>query len=178
MQVHANNITVSICHTRANQLNHGSIGRLSTNGRRVLAQMAPSRKPKATSGLASASDNTQISAVSVANSVQAYLQPTYPQRVYTGTDTTKPSPVNALSSRTFGTWTLLSSVIRFYAAYNITDPVLYQITCWTYIIAFGHFLSELLVFKSTSLSPGFIAPMLVASGTLTWMLLQKDFYVS
>lgn len=120
---------------------------------------------------------SQISVVSVGNSIQAYAQPTYAQRVYTGSKSIKGTPVNGLSSRTFGTWTLLSSVIRLYAAYYTSDPLIYQLAMWTYGIALFHFISELVVFKSTSLAPGSIAPLIVASSTFTWMFLQKDFYV-
>ena len=123
------------------------------------------------------SNVAKVSVVSVANSIQAYVTPTYSQRVYTGTKFSKVSPVNALSSRTFGTWTLLSSVIRLYAAYNVTDLLVYELACWTYGIALTHFLSEWLIFKSTSWSPGLAAPMFVSSGTLAWMLMQKEFYV-
>jgi hypothetical protein len=103
------------------------------------------------------------------------MQPSYAQRVYTGY---KNSPsVNPLSSRTFGTWTFLSSIIRLYAAYNISDPLVYQLACWTYGIAAVHFMTEWLIFKSTSWSVGLAAPVFVATGTLSWMLLQMDSYV-
>jgi Erg28 like protein len=119
----------------------------------------------------------QVSAISVANSIQAITNPTYSHRVYTGSKSSKGTPVTALSSRTFGTWTLLSSVIRLYAAYYVNDPLIYQLACWSYAIAFAHFSSEWLIFKTTSLSPGLISILVVSTGTLSWMLMWKDFYV-
>lgn len=58
--------------------------------------------------------------------------------------------VNWLSSRTFGTWTFMASVLRLYAAYNITNPVVYDLAIWSYVIAGWHFLSEWLIFGTAS----------------------------
>ena len=63
-----------------------------------------------------------------------------------------------------------------YAAYNITDPLVYQLTLWTYVIALAHFLSEWLYFGSAKMGKGLLSPMIVATGSLTWMLLQWGFY--
>lgn len=87
------------------------------------------------------------------------------------------SPVNDLSARTFGTWTALSSVVRLYAAYNITDPLVYQLCLWTYGIAFAHFVSEWLVFGSAKWGRGLASPMIVSTVTGAWMLSQWDSYV-
>jgi hypothetical protein len=87
------------------------------------------------------------------------------------------SPVTPLSARTFGTWTALSSIIRLYGAYHINDKIVYELCLWTYVLAFAHFTSEWLVFGSARLSRGFIAPMTVATVSLTWMLVQWGHYV-
>ncbi|KAF2673586.1 ergosterol 28 [Microthyrium microscopicum] len=116
----------------------------------------------------------QVSVVSVANSVQAYVSLGPTQQVYAAT----PSPVTPLSARTFGTWTLLSSVIRLYAAYDITNKPVYEIALASYGIAFAHFFSEWLVFGSTKWGKGLAGPAIVSTMTIGWMVSQKDFYVS
>ncbi|KAK5166865.1 ergosterol biosynthesis protein [Saxophila tyrrhenica] len=133
-----------------------------------------------------------ISVVSIANSVQAYVSLKGTREVYAGSapqsmpkDIPKrtvvaqesSSPVTPLSARTFGTWTALSSIIRLYGAYNIHDKLVYELCIWTYLIAFAHFSSELFFFKSARVGRGIAAPMAVATGTLTWMLLQWGAYV-
>jgi hypothetical protein len=67
----------------------------------------------------------QTALVSVGNSIQAYTTLHFTSRVYNPTPIDPPPQtpkhVTGLSSRTFGTWTFLASVIRLYAAYNITN---------------------------------------------------------
>ncbi|KAI9839298.1 MAG: hypothetical protein M1819_003293 [Sarea resinae] len=119
-----------------------------------------------------------ISAVSVANSVQCYSTLHYTQQVYAGSSSTaNKSPVTPLSGRTFGTWTFLSSIIRLWAAYHITNPQLYQIALCTYAIALFHFASEWLVFGTARWGRGLAGPAIVSTTSLCWMLMQWDYYV-
>jgi hypothetical protein len=69
-------------------------------------------------------------------------------------------------------------MVRVYAAYRIHDksyvqrflPVLthidinsiYDMTLLTYLIAFGHFTSELLIYRTTKINPGTISTLSVA----------------
>ncbi|KAI9800859.1 MAG: hypothetical protein M1825_003642 [Sarcosagium campestre] len=115
-----------------------------------------------------------VSLVSVLNSVQAFSTLHYTRRVYSGT----PALVTPLSARTFGTWTLLSSIIRLYAAYNIDNPQIYQLALWTYVLAFGHFMSEWNVYKSAKWGAGLAGPVVVATGSLVWMLSQWGNYIA
>lgn len=112
------------------------------------------------------------------NSLQAYLTLHYTRQVYassslpkTSTTTTSQQQlqVNPLQSRTFGTWTSLSSIIRLYAAYHITDPLIYQLALWSYVIAWGHFMSEWLVFGTAKWGRGLAGPVVVSTGSLVWM---------
>jgi Erg28 like protein len=120
-----------------------------------------------------------VSLVSVLNSIQAYSTLVYTQQVYTGSKASKTgSPATPLSSRTFGTWTVLSAVVRFYAAYHISNPQIYQLAFWTYAIAFVHFNLEWFVFKTASWGKGLGGPVVVSTGTLLWMLSQWDYYVN
>jgi hypothetical protein len=76
--------------------------------------------------------------VAVFNSIQNYATLKLTRRVYSQ----RPQDVNDLSSRTFGTWTFLSAVVRAYAAYNIANPAVYDICIWSYAVAGAHFVSE------------------------------------
>ncbi|KAF2164042.1 hypothetical protein M409DRAFT_37137 [Zasmidium cellare ATCC 36951] len=131
-----------------------------------------------------------IAVVSIGNSVQAYVSLAGTREVYSGssatttqttgsgdTKTSTTSPVNELSARTFGTWTALSSIVRLYTAYNIHDPLVYQLCLWTYGLAFAHFVSEWLVFGSAKWGRGLVSPLIVSTVTGVWMLSQWDSYV-
>lgn len=123
--------------------------------------------------------------VSIANSVQSYVSLKGTQEVYAGPAATtdskvgkeQSSPVTPLSARTFGTWTAISSIVRLYAAYHICDPTIYEICMWTFAIAFMHFMSEWLVFGTARWSRGLAGPVFVATGTLAWMVVQRNAYV-
>ncbi|KAH7382581.1 ergosterol biosynthesis protein-like protein [Phaeosphaeria sp. MPI-PUGE-AT-0046c] len=119
--------------------------------------------------------------VSVGNSVQAYTTLKFTSRVYNPTPIDPPPQtpkhVTALSSRTFGTWTFLASVIRMYAAYNITNAAMYQLAMWAYVVAFGHFMSEWMVFRTSRWGLPLAGPVCISTGTLVWMYTQWDAYV-
>ncbi|OJD18810.1 hypothetical protein AJ78_01217 [Emergomyces pasteurianus Ep9510] len=112
-----------------------------------------------------------LAAVSVVNTSQAILKPSYTALIYNN------SPANAVQSRTFGTWTFISSVVRAYAAFYINEPHMYDLAMWTFGTAFVHFMSEWLVFESAKAKGRFVSPLFVASGTLVWMATQRTFYL-
>ena len=151
--------------------------------------MAPLRTPPIDPTLSFLTNDPQLAIVSIGNSVQCYINLSGSRAVYSGTTkttqsigagdkkTSTQSPVNELSARTFGTWTALSSVVRLYTAYNITDPLLYQLCLWTYGIAFAHFFSEWLVFGSARWGKGLASPVVVSTVSTVWMLVQWGSYV-
>lgn len=116
--------------------------------------------------------------ISTANSLQAYISDSYAAQLYNARTPDGKSFTNPLASRTFGTWTFLSSIVRGYAAYNITTPAVYDLATWTYGIALVHFVSEWLGFGSAVFKGRFIAPLIVASSSLAWMLTQREFYLA
>ena len=132
-----------------------------------------------------------MSLISVLNSGQAYTTLKFTKRVYSSSSSQTPAKTNSsnvttsaypdqvtpLSSRTFGTWTFLSAVIRLYAAYNISNPVVYQLALWTYGVALVHFVSEWWIFRTARWSAGLAGPILVATGSFIWMLTQWESYV-
>ncbi|TVY54044.1 Ergosterol biosynthetic protein 28 [Lachnellula cervina] len=128
-----------------------------------------------------------VSVISVGNSIQAYLTTAYSAQVYLGpVNSSKPataydpapnSPVTPLSSRTFGTWTLIQSLVRLYAAYYIDIAPIYQMAFLTYLVAWGHFVSEWQVFGTARLGKGLLGPLVVSTASLVWMFVQWGFYV-
>jgi hypothetical protein len=118
-----------------------------------------------------------ISLVSLGNSIQSYLSLVGTQEVYAATKSVQPPQVTPLSARTFGTWTAITAIVRFYAAYHITDPVIYQLALWTFGVAWMHFMSEWLVFKTAKWCKGLAGPAIVATGTGVWMLVLWKSYV-
>ncbi|KAI0671604.1 Erg28-like protein [Trametes maxima] len=88
-----------------------------------------------------------------------------------------PGSVNSLQSRTFAIWTLTSAVVRYYAAYNIQNKMIYDIALFTYLFAFAHFGSELLIFRTARPAAANLSPVVVSTTSLVWMLTQYDFYV-
>jgi len=131
-------------------------------------------KPQSTTQSNTTSPTVQISVVSLGNSIQAYFSLAGSQQVYAGT---APSRVTPLSARTFGTWTALSSIIRLYGAYHIDNPAVYEITLWTFGIAFGHFALEWLVYGTAKLGKGLAGPLVVSTVTASWMMMQWSAYV-
>ncbi|KAF4552946.1 Erg28-like protein [Elsinoe fawcettii] len=128
-----------------------------------------------------------VGTISIVNSLQAYQSLAPTQKVYAGpqpstsgvpANTLKStSPVTPLSARTFGTWTFITGIVRIYAAHLINQKAWYEIAMYTFAVAWGHFVSEWLVFKTVRLNAGSAGPLCVATGSLVWMWAQKDFYV-
>jgi hypothetical protein len=156
----------------------------------------------------------QISAISIANSFQAYLTLAYTARVYSenpsltepssleqskdapspkpSSDSTPPptavsayppspdapnSTVTPLTARIFGTWTLIQSLVRLYAAYNISNPQFYGLAFATYAVAWLHFMSEWWVFGTVKWGAPLAGPVFISTGSLVWMWMQWGWYV-
>ena len=120
----------------------------------------------------------QVSVTSAFNSVQTYSTLKLTQRVYDGPVSKLTSQVTPLSARTFGTWTFLSAIIRFYGAYRLDDGDMYKLVLWTFVLAQIHFGTEWLVFGTARLGVGLLPSLMVASGSLVWMVCQWGFYVN
>ncbi|SPN98490.1 probable ERG28 - involved in synthesis of ergosterol [Cephalotrichum gorgonifer] len=148
-----------------------------------------------------------LSVVSIGNSIQNLLTLHYTRRAYNGLFIRNPSlpaasatfvpedsvnklvpapspthkgaadQVTPLAARLFGTWTLLASIVRLYAAYNLHIGPVYDMAVWTYVVALGHFGSELFIFKSMTFGKPQFFPFLFATTALIWMPTVKEHYV-
>ncbi|XP_039207618.1 ergosterol biosynthetic protein 28 homolog isoform X1 [Crotalus tigris] len=113
-----------------------------------------------------------VSIIAMGNTVQSFRDHSFlSEKLYTG----KPGLVNGLQARTFGIWTLLSSVIRCYCAIDIRNKTLYNITLLTFFIALGHFLSELFIYGTAAATIGVLAPLMVASFSILGMLIGLQY---
>ncbi|KIM68420.1 hypothetical protein SCLCIDRAFT_20331 [Scleroderma citrinum Foug A] len=115
-----------------------------------------------------------ITVMALFNTVQNFATLKLTRRLYMRVPS---NSVTGLQARTFAVWTLTSAVVRGYAAYHIHDKTIYDMALFTYLIAFGHFSSEVLIFRTARLDSPAISPVIVSTVSLIWMLRQYDFYV-
>ncbi|XP_069494141.1 ergosterol biosynthetic protein 28 homolog [Ambystoma mexicanum] len=109
-----------------------------------------------------------VSIIAVGNTVQSFRDHSFlSEKLYTGT----PNLVNGLQARTFGIWTLLSSLVRCACAIDIQNKTLYHITLWSFVLAVVHFLSEVFIYKTAPLTIGVMAPLMVGSFSVLGMLI-------
>jgi Erg28 like protein len=85
--------------------------------------------------------------------------------------------VTPLTSRLFGTYTLLAGLIRAYAAYDLSNPTSYALTFWTFVTAMLHFTSEGLLFKTAGIRTGAFPTYVVSIVGTAWMWWCWDEYV-
>ncbi|KAH7930200.1 Erg28-like protein [Leucogyrophana mollusca] len=115
-----------------------------------------------------------VASMAVFNTIQNFATLKLTRRLYTGVS---PTSITALQARTFAVWTLTSAVVRGYAAYNIHDKTIYDMALFTYLIAFGHFTSELFIFRTAKIGLPVLSPVIVSTLSLVWMLKQYEHYV-
>ncbi|XP_068110609.1 ergosterol biosynthetic protein 28 homolog [Hyperolius riggenbachi] len=109
-----------------------------------------------------------VSIIAAGNTLQSFRDHSFLcDKLYTGT----PSQVNGLQARTFGIWTLLSSVIRCACAIDIRNKTLYHVTLWTFVLALIHFLSEVWIYHTAQMTIGVMAPLMVSSFSILGMLI-------
>ena len=117
----------------------------------------------------------QISSLALFNTVQNYRDKSHTLRTYEGA--VAASQVTDFSARMFGTWTFLSCVVRLYAAYRIDVKEVYMLALWTFVIALGQFGSEWLIYGTMKMGKGLVPVLVVAGGSIIWMLVQWNYYV-
>ncbi|WVF70660.1 hypothetical protein IAT40_005453 [Kwoniella sp. CBS 6097] len=108
------------------------------------------------------------------NAIQNYFVIWQSKEVYAG----KADEMTHLAGRIFAAWTTLASVIRGMAAYNIHDPIAYNLAIATYALATFHFTAELLVFGGVKLNRASIGPLVIGWTGLIWTLTQRMHYVA
>uniref|UniRef100_A0A8B9UF60 Ergosterol biosynthesis 28 homolog n=1 Tax=Anas zonorhyncha TaxID=75864 RepID=A0A8B9UF60_9AVES len=135
-----------------------------------------------------------VSVIAAGNTLQCFRDYSFvSEKLYTAS----PGLVNGLQARTFGVWTLLSSVVRCLCALDIRNQtpdsdsgfqctsehvalfssqlVLYYITLFTFVVALAHFLSEVFIYHTAALTMGIMAPLMVASFSILGMLIGLQY---
>ncbi|WWC88119.1 uncharacterized protein L201_003023 [Kwoniella dendrophila CBS 6074] len=107
------------------------------------------------------------------NAVQNYFIVWQSKEIYSR----KADEMTLLAGRIFATWTAMASMIRGVAAYNINDPIAYNLVIGTYALATFHFMSEWLVFGSVKPNRGSAGPLVVGWTGLIWLLTQRESYL-
>ncbi|KDD76759.1 hypothetical protein H632_c115p1 [Helicosporidium sp. ATCC 50920] len=89
---------------------------------------------------------------------------------------TQPPPaVTDLTGRVFGLWTLTTCMMCLICARDPTNPAIYGATLGTFLIALGHFVTELVWFRTMTLRAA--APVLIiASVSSLWMIAGWSYY--
>lgn len=77
----------------------------------------------------------------------------------------------------FGTYTIVSGIVRAYTAYDLQHRTSYVLALWTFLVAMGHFGMEGLVFKTTGLRTAAFPTYVVSIVSVVWMWLQWDYYL-
>jgi len=116
-----------------------------------------------------------VATAALLNTVENFRTLSLAKRLYNNVPAAQ--PVTSLQARTFGIWTLTASAVRLYAAYNIQNKAIYDITLLTYIFAFAHFSSEILIFRTARISIPVLPPVIVSTVSMIWMMSQYNFYV-
>ncbi|OQV15835.1 putative ergosterol biosynthetic protein 28 [Hypsibius exemplaris] len=108
-----------------------------------------------------------VGMMALANTLQCFVKPDF---VWEKLYNVKGSGATPLAARTYGMWTLLAAMVRFTYSVNIHNWELFLVTLSTFLIAFGHFVSEMLVFRSGLFDIGMLSPILVSGLSVIMML--------
>jgi hypothetical protein len=87
-----------------------------------------------------------------------------------------PPPTNLLA-HVYGTKNIYTGLIRTYAAYNITNPVVYDLAILTFVGVLFLYGGEHLVYQNAKLREASF-PYVLAGGGMLWMLTQRGYYLS
>ncbi|ELT92922.1 hypothetical protein CAPTEDRAFT_165270 [Capitella teleta] len=88
------------------------------------------------------------------------------EKLYTVT----PELVNALTARLFGTWTLLSAMLRLWCAFCIDNHAVFCLTFFSFFLAMAHFAGEIFFYHTAELTFGATSPLVVSGLSMLWML--------
>eukprot|EP00057_Strongylocentrotus_purpuratus_P000905 XP_001186473.1 PREDICTED: probable ergosterol biosynthetic protein 28 [Strongylocentrotus purpuratus] len=97
--------------------------------------------------------------MAVGTAMQAFMESSFlATRMYTQAQ----EMVNAVLGRLFGTWTLLAGAVRMMCSYDIRNRAVYDLTLFSFILAFLHFATEYLLFQTVELSFGVVSPLVIS----------------
>eukprot|EP01127_Copromyxa_protea_P012389 TRINITY_DN3228_c0_g1_i1.p2 TRINITY_DN3228_c0_g1~~TRINITY_DN3228_c0_g1_i1.p2 ORF type:complete len:126 (+),score=28.64 TRINITY_DN3228_c0_g1_i1:116-493(+) len=98
-----------------------------------------------------------------------------PHRLKSNVYSKQANQVNPLLARLFGTWTVLSGAICVATAYDPENITLLYVGLVSFILALGHFITESLIFKTSSIRDASI-PFVIASTSIVMLLKQLSIF--
>jgi hypothetical protein len=81
--------------------------------------------------------------------------------------------VTEVHGRTFGTWTLLTCTLCYICAFNLDNKPIYLATLLSFVYAFGHFLTENLIYHTMAISN--LTTVSVFAGMMNFILVSHQF---
>ncbi|KAI1774970.1 ergosterol biosynthesis protein-like protein Erg28 [Hypoxylon cercidicola] len=101
-------------------------------------------------------------------------RPTTALKAFSGAEAPPPHP---LLAHVYGVKNFYTSMIRFYAAYNLANPLMYDLAILTFVGVLFLYITEVFVYKTSRLREA-IFPYVTAGTGFVWMMLQRDWYLS
>ncbi|KAI1261527.1 ergosterol biosynthesis protein-like protein Erg28 [Xylariaceae sp. FL1019] len=86
-------------------------------------------------------------------------------------------PPTGLLARTYGVKNFYTSAIRFYAAYHIANPQVYDLATLTFAGVLFLYTGEVFVYKTSRMREMWSSFLLAGTGFF-WMMAQRDWYLS
>lgn len=86
-------------------------------------------------------------------------------------------PPNGLLARVYGVKNIYTSLIRLYAAYNISNPQVYDLAIFTICGVLFLYGGEVFVYKTSRMKEMWFTFLLSCPG-LVWMITQRAWYTS
>ncbi|KAI1738156.1 ergosterol biosynthesis protein-like protein Erg28 [Xylaria scruposa] len=86
-------------------------------------------------------------------------------------------PPSGLLARVYGVKNIYTSLIRFYAAYYISNPQIYDLATLTFVGVLFLYAGEVFVFRTSRLKETAFSFALSGSA-LVWMVSQREWYLS
>lgn len=95
-------------------------------------------------------------------------------KAFSGAEAPPPHP---LLAHVYGVKNFYTSLIRLYAAYNLANPLLYDLAIWTFVGVLFLYITEVFVYETARIREASF-PYVIAGSSFVWMMLQRDWYLS
>ncbi|KAI3320805.1 ergosterol biosynthesis protein-like protein Erg28 [Xylariaceae sp. AK1471] len=86
-------------------------------------------------------------------------------------------PPDGLLARVYGVKNFYTSLVRFYAAYNISNPQVYDLAILTFVGTLFLYSGEVFVYKTSRVREMWFT-FVLAGSSLVWMVKQREWYLS
>ncbi|KAI0467482.1 ergosterol biosynthesis protein-like protein Erg28 [Xylaria cf. heliscus] len=86
-------------------------------------------------------------------------------------------PPDGLLARVYGVKNIYTSLIRFYAAYHISNPQVYDLATLTFAGVLFLYAGEVFVFKTARVRET-VFSFAMSGSALVWMVAQREWYLS